>query len=170
MNRTHKKQLMGQNREPKSKQGIHRILAQKQKWHQTSVGKRYVTHAKTLQLCPTLWPSGPQPARLPCPWDSPGKEWVPMPSSRGSSWPKDWTHISYVSYNGRQVLYHLRHLGSPGQKMYFHQLKLGPMGKHIGIFITHMGFLWWLRWWRICLQCRRPGFDTWVGNMPWKRA
>ena len=22
---------------------------------------------------------------------------------------------------------------------------------------------------RICLQCRRPGFDPWVGKIPWKR-
>ena len=29
---------------------------------------------------------------------------------------------------------------------------------------------WWLRWWRICLQCRRPGFDPWVGKVPWRRA
>ena len=30
-------------------------------------------------------------------------------------------------------------------------------------------YLWWLRWQRICLQCRRPGFDPWVGKIPWKR-
>ena len=27
----------------------------------------------------------------------------------------------------------------------------------------------WLSWWRICLQCRRPGFDPWVGKIPWRR-
>ena len=26
-----------------------------------------------------------------------------------------------------------------------------------------------LRWKRICLQCRRPGFDPWVGKIPWRR-
>ena len=31
-------------------------------------------------------------------------EWVAMPSSRGSFWPRDWTHISDVSCIGRQVL------------------------------------------------------------------
>ena len=31
-------------------------------------------------------------------------EWVAMPSSRGSSQPRDWTHVSYVSCTGRQVL------------------------------------------------------------------
>ena len=33
-------------------------------------------------------------------------EWVAMPSSRGSSWPRDWTHVSYISCTGRCVLYH----------------------------------------------------------------
>ena len=34
-------------------------------------------------------------------------ELVAMPFSRGSSQPRDWTHISYVSCIGRQVLYFL---------------------------------------------------------------
>ena len=28
---------------------------------------------------------------------------------------------------------------------------------------------WWLRWQRICLQCGRPGFDPWLGKIPWRR-
>ena len=28
---------------------------------------------------------------------------------------------------------------------------------------------WWLRWQRICLQCRKPGFNSWVGKIPWRR-
>ena len=32
------------------------------------------------------------------------------------------------------------------------------------------GLPWWLRWQRICLQCGRPGFDPWVGKIPWRRA
>ena len=27
----------------------------------------------------------------------------------------------------------------------------------------------WLSWERICLQCGRPGFDPWVGKIPWRR-
>ena len=27
-----------------------------------------------------------------------------------------------------------------------------------------------LRQERICLQCGRPGFDPWVGKIPWRRA
>ena len=32
-------------------------------------------------------------------------EWVVMPSSRGSSQPRDQTHISHITCIGRQVLY-----------------------------------------------------------------
>ena len=27
----------------------------------------------------------------------------------------------------------------------------------------------WLRWKRIRLQCGRPGFNSWVGKIPWQR-
>ena len=40
-------------------------------------------------------------------------EWVAIPLSRGSSRPKNWTHVSWVSCIGMQVLYHQHHLGSP---------------------------------------------------------
>ena len=37
------------------------------------------------------------------------------------------------------------------------------------LLITHpTGLPWWLSWLRICLQCRRPGFDPWIGNIPWR--
>ena len=39
-------------------------------------------------------------------------EWVAISFSRGSSLPRDQTHISYVSCIGRWVLYHWCHLGS----------------------------------------------------------
>ena len=29
---------------------------------------------------------------------------------------------------------------------------------------------WWLRYLRICLQCRRPWFNPWVGKISWRRA
>jgi len=73
-------------------------------------------HAKSLLSCPALCnrrdysPPGSSvhgilQARI--------LEWVAMPSSRGSSWPRDWTWVSYISCIGRQVLYHWCHLGSP---------------------------------------------------------
>ena len=36
-------------------------------------------------------------------------ECIAMPSSKGSSWPRNWTRISYVSCIGRWVLYHWSH-------------------------------------------------------------
>ena len=39
-------------------------------------------------------------------------EWVSMPSSKGSSQPRDWTQVSYVSCIGRRVLYYQCHLRS----------------------------------------------------------
>ena len=41
-----------------------------------------------------------------------------------------------------------------------------------GIFLTQgliPGLPVWLSWERICLQGRRPGFDPWVGKIPWRR-
>ena len=33
-------------------------------------------------------------------------EWVAISFSRGSSWPRDWTWVSYISCIGKQILYH----------------------------------------------------------------
>ena len=66
----------------------------------------------------SLQPHGPEAARLFCPWGSLQArilQWVAMPSSRGSSRPRDRTHISYIPCIGRRarVLYYLCPLGSP---------------------------------------------------------
>ena len=50
-------------------------------------------------------------------------EWVAMPSSRGSSPPRDWTHISYIACIGRWgffflVLFHFLPLVPPGKSHY----------------------------------------------------
>ena len=37
------------------------------------------------------------------------------------------------------------------------------------LILTEMGLPLWLRWLRICLQCRRPCFDPWVRKIPWRR-
>ena len=68
-------------------------------------------HAKSLRLCPTLCD----------PMDPPGSSvrrisqarivaWVAMPSFRGSSWPRDQTHISYVSWIGILLSYKKEHI------------------------------------------------------------
>ena len=35
--------------------------------------------------------------------------------------------------------------------------------------MEHIGLPWWLRWQRICLQFRSPGFDPRVRKIPWRR-
>ena len=67
------------------------------------------------QLCLTLCNPTDYLSRLLCPWNSQARilEWIAIPFSRRSSQPRDWTCISYVSYIGRQILYHLSHQGSP---------------------------------------------------------
>ena len=43
-------------------------------------------------------------------------EWVAMPSSMGSSRPKDWTHVSWISCVGRQILCHCTTWEAPSKK------------------------------------------------------
>ena len=50
-------------------------------------------------------------------------EQVAISFSRRSSWPKDQTHISCIFCNGRWMLYHQLHLGSPSETMIFCQVK-----------------------------------------------
>ena len=42
-------------------------------------------------------------------------------------------------------------------------------GEGIGYPLQYSWLPLWFRWQRICLQCRRPGFDPWVGKIPWRR-
>ena len=60
-------------------------------------------HAKSLQSCPTLCdPMDCSPPGSPVHGSLQARilEWVAMPFSSGSSWPRDWTRISYVSRTG----------------------------------------------------------------------
>ena len=67
-------------------------------------------HAKSLQSYPTLCnpkdcsPPGSSVLGI---LQTRTLEWITMPSSKGSSWSRDWNCISYVFCIGRQVLYHL---------------------------------------------------------------
>ena len=41
--------------------------------------------------------------------------------------------------------------------------------KFICDYTQTFGLPWWLSLWRINLQCRRPGLDPWVREIPWGR-
>ena len=92
-----------------------RLTCRKNKGKQRSSGMTWFICPKLLQICPTLWdpldcspPSssvhGISQARI--------LEWVAKPSSRVSSWPRDWPHVSYISCNGPCGPYHKGHLES----------------------------------------------------------
>ena len=97
---------------------LHHLWAPDAKWQNCSHDHLCVclrllwdmcVHAKSLQWCPTLCdPVGHSPPgfsvhRIFQAWIL---EWVVVPSSRWPSQPRNWTHVSYVSCIGRQVLYH----------------------------------------------------------------
>ena len=120
--------------------------------------------AKSHQSCVTLWPHGLHPpgfsvngilqARI--------LEGVAMPSTRGSSQPRDRTQVSHVSYFGRRVLYHYttwgaldkglvsRVWGSPGRSAGKESAcNVGDPSSIPGLqrseedMATHFGFLVW---------------------------
>ena len=69
-----------------------------------------LSHFSHVQLFATLWTVAHQ-APLSMGFSRQRiLEWVAMPSSRGSSRPRDRTHIPYISCIGERVLYHLCHL------------------------------------------------------------
>ena len=70
---------------------------------------KYMFAAKSRQSCLTLCdPTDGSPPGSPIPGILQARipEWVAISYSRGSSWPRDGTLISYISCIGRWVLYH----------------------------------------------------------------
>ena len=54
----------------------------------------YICSPSHSVMSDSLRTHGLYPARVLCPWNSPGKKyWVAIPFYRGSSWPRDWLWI-----------------------------------------------------------------------------
>ena len=90
--------------------------------------KAYVlSHFHHVRLFATLWTIARQAPLSMGILQARILEWVAMPSSRGSSQPRDWTHISYVSCIDSLILYHwaTRHNVSLKRR---HLLKILPTG------------------------------------------
>ena len=49
-----------------------------------------------------------------------------------------------------------------------HWKSLLTLGKVLSL-VSLFGPTLWLSWYRIHLQCGRPGFNPWVGKIPWRR-
>ena len=45
-----------------------------------------------------------------------------------------------------------------------------PLEDGMATHSSILGLPWWLRWSRICLQCRKPGFNPSVRKIPWRRV
>ena len=40
---------------------------------------------------------------------------------------------------------------------------------NLPLYLSIITYRWWLRQKSVCLQCGRPGFDSWVRKIPWRR-
>ena len=108
-----------------------------------------VSESETLSvISDSLWPHSP--------WNCPGQDTgVGSLSLLQGIFPTQGLNPDLP--HGSQILYQLSYQGSSNEeelKSLLMKVKVLP---------------WWLRWWRICLPCRRLGFDSWVGKIPWRR-
>ena len=93
--------------------------------------------------------------------------WTPAATGRSESqpwdpclWPRGETPVSAVGLRGWRM-----GLRSPGWAAW-----PAPTPPTPAWICCCPGWLpWWLRRCSVCLQCRRPGFDPWVGKIPWRR-
>ena len=87
-------------------------------------------------------------------------EWVAVPFSRGSSQPRDRKNpVSHIA-DGFFTIWATREVGCD-------QLLKNIFLLWATIVLSELPL--WLSWQRIHLQFRRPGFNSWVGKIPWRR-
>ena len=94
-------------------------------------------------LSDSLWPHGLQPTRLLCPWDFPGKnKGEGCCSLLQGIFPTQWSNPGLL--HCRQILYHLRHQGSPAEwrvwRVWLSSSKAVPGDLHVGKHLR--GFKW----------------------------
>ena len=107
------------------------FAVQKDFLHEGSVIYYLVLCAKSLQSRPTLC--------YPMDCSPPGSsEWVAMLFSKGSSWLRDRTCTSYVSWIGRPILYHLHHLGNLFTATCFYKLCIFSMPSFLLLSLHHL--------------------------------
>ena len=119
----------------------------------------------------SVQPQRLQPTRLPHPWDSPGKN-----TGVGCHFLLQCIKMKSESEVAQSCLTLSKPMDCslPGSSVHgIFQARVLEWGAIVASLITislSTGLPWWLSWYRICLQCRRPGFDPWVMKVPWRRA
>ena len=82
---------------------------------------------------------------------------------------KNWTWLSNWTDGSSRASLVAQLVKNPPEMQEISVWSLGlkdPLEKRHAIHPSILGLPWWLRWKRICLQCRRPGLDPWVGKIP----
>ena len=97
-----------------------------------------------------------QPTRLPRPWDSPGKN-----TGVGCHCLPQCMKMKSESEVAQSCL-----LATPWTAAHQAPPSMGVSRQEYWSGAPLPSLLWWLRWSRICLQCRKPWFDPWVRKIP----
>ena len=84
------------------------LLISRMSWYMLELGSLsdMLSHFSRVWLFVTLWTITCQGSSVHGILQAKILEWVAMPSSRGSSWPRGQTQVSYVFCTDRRVLYH----------------------------------------------------------------
>ena len=96
-------------------------------------------------------------------------EWAAYPFSRGSSQPRNWTGVSCIAgrfltiWATREALRSLDLKENNTYHWFLYGFLLFIEMTHSGMPISQLFPL--VSWWRIRLQCGRPGFNPWVGKI-----
>ena len=87
---------------------------------------------------------------------------ISVPWPRIEPWPLHWKPgVLTTRLQGNSQIWYFLNLVIESYKF--------PSDYCFSYISSHVLLLLWLSWWRIHLQCRRPGFDPWVGKIPWRR-
>ena len=81
-----------------------------------------------------------------------------------------WCKMFYRSTNVCKIFHVLHAMGCPRQKQYIERHGYLWMRNHDSCEeLKEVQSPWWLRQWRIHLQCKRSGYDPWIVKTLWRR-
>ena len=141
--------------------------------------------AKSLQSCPTLCdPIRRQPSRLPCPWDSPGKNWSespfpsPMHESEKAKCLVHRKYYHYTQYMNKWIKGHLSFLAVLVRicRCKQHWTKQGETGtslmvQWLRVHLPTQGTRVWPLVWQDSTCCRATNLilcNYWVRTLRWE--